>query len=124
MKNSSVSTPATAAHHDLRRACEKLDALTTILDGLAVGIFTTNPLRAAGTGQAEAEAVARAITREKPAAARPSRDTTCRCRNCGKEMKLSETVNFYGIPACPICVHAAKPFDVLIEPMESDTANS
>jgi len=38
-----------------------------------------------------------------------------RCKNCGKQLQLSETVNFYGIPACPVCVNAGAPFEIVRE---------
>jgi hypothetical protein len=120
MKNTLVPSQTPAAHHDLRRACETLDALTTILDGLAVGIFTKAPVDS--VSQIQAEAVARAVTRGKISPPKPKYDPSCRCKNCGKEMKLSDTVSFYGIPACPVCVHAGKPFEVDMQSSETDLA--
>ncbi|MFO1478485.1 MAG: hypothetical protein U1F98_17770 [Verrucomicrobiota bacterium] len=38
-----------------------------------------------------------------------------RCKNCGKVLQLAETVNYYGIPACPVCVNAGRPFEITRE---------
>jgi len=38
-----------------------------------------------------------------------------RCRNCGKRMTLQDAVNYYGIPACPACVNAGAPFEIVPE---------
>jgi hypothetical protein len=122
MKNTLVPSQTPAAHHDLRRACETLDALTTILDGLAVGIFTKTPVDA--VSQIQAGAVARAVTRGTISPPKPRYDPVCTCKNCGKELKLSDTVSFYGIPACPVCVHAGKPFEVEMQSSETETAQS
>ena len=35
------------------------------------------------------------------------------CKNCGKKLKLSEAASFYGIPACPVCVYAGAPFEIV-----------
>ena len=37
------------------------------------------------------------------------------CKNCGKKLKLSEAASFYGIPACPVCVYAGAPFEIVRE---------
>ena len=47
--------------------------------------------------------------------AEPAPETMCRCKHCGKRMTLRETTNFYGIPACPVCVNAGAPFEVVQE---------
>ncbi len=47
--------------------------------------------------------------------AAPGPETVFRCKHCGKRMTLRETTNYYGIPACPVCVNAGAPFEVVPE---------
>ena len=41
------------------------------------------------------------------------------CKNCGKKLKLSEAASFYGIPACPVCVYAGAPFEIVRDNTQS-----
>ena len=43
----------------------------------------------------------------------PDPEALYRCKHCGKRMTLRETTNFYGIPACPVCVNAGAPFEIV-----------
>ena len=38
------------------------------------------------------------------------------CKNCGRRLTLAEAASFYGIPACPVCVYAGAPFEIIREP--------
>ena len=107
-----------SAEQNLRNACETLDALTGVLDGLAVGIFARSTYAESAT-MAMPETAARVVVPEQTTAATRNHDPVCRCKNCGKRMKLSDTVNYYGLPACPACVHEAKPFEVVVESPET-----
>ena len=37
------------------------------------------------------------------------------CRNCGGRMKLPESINFCGVPSCPVCGRVISRFDVIEE---------
>jgi len=98
----------------LCRTCDPVDVLTGMPDGVAVGIFAKNSCER--TVNPQSEAPARVFAREEAVSAAPSRDTICRCRHCGKQLKLCDAVNYYGIPACPVCFHAGNPFELIEEP--------
>jgi hypothetical protein len=37
------------------------------------------------------------------------------CRNCGGRMKLPESIDFCGVPSCPVCGRVISRFDVVAE---------
>jgi DNA-directed RNA polymerase subunit RPC12/RpoP len=50
----------------------------------------------------------------------PDRNATYVCKNCGRRLTLAEAASFYGIPACPVCVYAGAPFEIVRQPRPSD----
>jgi hypothetical protein len=46
------------------------------------------------------------------ATADPDSDMIYRCKNCGRSLTPYEIINFYGLPACPVCFNAAAPFEL------------
>lgn len=44
-----------------------------------------------------------------------SQNAIYKCKKCGRRMTLRDAANYFGIPACPVCVHADAPFDGIVE---------
>ena len=101
-------------HLNVCKSCDPVDVLTGMPDGMAVGIFAKKSCES--TGNAQSEAPARVFAREEAVSAAHCRDPIYRCRHCGERIKMYDAVNYYGVPACPVCIHAGKPFELVEEP--------
>jgi hypothetical protein len=123
MKRISETASIVSGEQNVRNACATLDAVAAVLNGLAVGIFARSPLEESAK-RVKPDVAARFVTQPQPAASTRNHDLACTCSNCGKQMKLSDTVNFYGLPACPVCLDAAEPFEVVVEASEIRPAQS
>jgi hypothetical protein len=89
------------------------------LNGFGVAIFASQSPSA--TGAAAYGKAARVMAPD--AAASLDYEATYKCRNCGRTLKLREAVNYYGIPACPVCVYAGQPFEIVEERSDSGSAS-
>lgn len=55
--------------------------------------------------------------------AHPECNMIYRCKNCGRPLSSYDIINFYGLPACPVCFNAAAPFEVELLPSATQTAS-
>jgi hypothetical protein len=78
---------------------KKNSSLQVSLSGPAPEVCAANPLNV--------------ITLEQTMdSGRPQYEMIYRCKNCGKPLSSYDIINFYGLPACPVCFNAAAPFEV------------
>jgi DNA-directed RNA polymerase subunit RPC12/RpoP len=98
-----------------------VDPSVAALDELAVAIFAKKSREQASNAQPETGARAVAQQAIQPGL---DRDTIYRCRNCGKRMKLGDAANYYGMPACPECVHGCASFEIVPESPGSGRAEN
>jgi hypothetical protein len=52
--------------------------------------------------------------------AHPGGNPIYRCKNCGRPLSSYDIINFYGLPACPVCFNAAAPFEVELLASDSE----
>ena len=52
----------------------------------------------------------------------PECNVIYKCKNCGRMLRFSDVVNYYGIPACPVCVNTGAPFEIEQQPRNSSPA--
>ena len=51
----------------------------------------------------------------------PEGNLIYRCKNCGRSLSAYDIINFYGLPACPVCFNAAAPFEVELLSPDTET---
>ena len=117
MKTNLTPSPALTAHLRPVTSCAAGDVPTEVPNGIDVAIVARRSRENAHNRQPEVDG--RVEARQE--AVQPALDpnTTYRCKNCGKRIKLRDAVSYYGVPACPVCVRAYAPFEI-----EPDTADS
>jgi len=98
-----------------------VDPAAAALDELAVAIFAKKSREQASNPQPEAEARAVAQQAIQPGL---DRNTIYRCKNCGKRLKLGDTANYYGLPACPECLQSCASFEIVPESPDSSRAEN
>ena len=47
-----------------------------------------------------------------------------KCKNCERTLSFYDVVNFYGIPACPVCLNSGAPFEIEQQSRDFDLADN
>jgi hypothetical protein len=118
MKINSTSNLTIQADQELRAASASPNHPTATTNGFAVALFVRRSEDLAPSPEAGAEA-APGVGRNGSIPPSLDLNTIYKCKNCGKRMKLSEATSYYGLPACPACVQACAPFEIVPESSDS-----
>jgi hypothetical protein len=120
MKINSTSSLTIQADQELRAKKAAAEPPTTGSNGYAVALFA----RRTPEDVSRSESQPAVTAPEKPDAVplAPGVNTIYKCKNCGRRIKLSDAASYYGIPACPACVQACAPFEIVPEQPDSNQA--
>jgi len=121
MKINSTSSLTIQADQELRAKPAASENPTTGSNGFAVALFARRTPEDFSPSQSPAAVPAPASPDAAPFAA--GLNALYKCKNCGRRMKLSEAASYYGIPACPACVQACAPFEIVPEPPDPNQAS-
>ncbi len=122
MKINLTSSLTIQADQDLRAASASSEQPTTGANGFAVALYIRRSRE--DLARSESEATVRAAAPQDTVSFSPDLSVIYKCKNCGKRMKLSDAASYYGIPACPACVQACAPFEIIPENSDSHPGSS